>query len=107
MTLPKHTDDDLPGDQNELDDEIPSLDIVNPLDALLYPYRPVTKEIDSDIQFTTAQIIQAIELHYGITQGDDDYRHIDGKLVVDEMIKRGFKMVNTGGLNLQWILKNK
>lgn len=92
---------DVPSDK-----ELKHFEFVKVLDDLLLPYKPVGLEKDSDIQWTTNEIIQAIEMHYGAPQGDPGSIAIDGIKLVDELKKRGFIAVNTGGLQLQWLMKN-
>lgn len=104
MTTQKNHDieDDDPNDQP---DEIP---ITDALTQLLDPYEPVKLEKEADKQFTTKEIIAALEMHYGVPQGDTDFTTLNaGKLIVDELNRRGFIYVNTGDLQLQWLMKKK
>lgn len=77
------------------------------LRKLLSIYEPVETEIESDKQFTTAEIIQAVELHYNISQGDPEVKGIDGSKLVDYLTALGFICINTGGLMIQWLMKKK
>lgn len=82
-------------------------DFIHSLNDLLDPYEPVFTERESDIQWTTNEIIQSIEMHYGMPQGDAEKIGIDGKKLVDELTRLGFKASNTGGLQLQWLMRKK
>lgn len=81
--------------------------LMKSLDSLLAPYDPVKNERDSDVQWSTNEIISALEMHYGYSQGDGDENVIDGKELVEALTEKGFFAVNTGGLNLQWLMKKK
>lgn len=74
---------------------------------LLKPYQPVDNERDSDLQYSTNELIQALEQHYGVPQGDPDVTGIDTEKLVDYMKALGYVCVNTGGLQLQWLLRKK
>ncbi len=74
---------------------------------LLQPYEAVDYEKDSDVQYSTPELIQALEEHLGIMQGDSDIPGIDAADLVNYMLDLGFKRVNTGGLTLEWLLKKK
>jgi len=78
------------------------------LDTLLEPYEPAQSEKESDVQWTTNEILQSLETHYGVPQGDaENFSMIEGKELVTELKKRGFVAVNTGDLQLQWLMKKK
>lgn len=84
-----------------------ALEFYESLVTLLEIYEPAETELDSDKQYTTAEIIQAVELHYNVPQGDLESRGIDGQALVDYLKSLGFKYKNTGGLMLQWLMKRK
>ena len=87
--------------------EQPTLDFTHALDAMLELYQPANFAGEADKHFTTPEIIQAIETHYGIPQGDPELSLVNGYWLVEELSRRGYKYVNTGGLQLSWILKKK
>lgn len=77
------------------------------LRIMMAPYEPVDKEGDSDKQFSTAEIISALEQHYGIPQGNTDFSLITGDKIVEFMTKLEFICINCGVLELKWIMKRK
>ena len=77
------------------------------LRKLLAPYEPATDMKEADKLFTTNEIISALELHYGIPQGDPERGGIDGGKLVEWMTKLGYTCGNIGDLQLQWLLKKK
>ena len=77
------------------------------LTELLKPFSPAEDQTESEKDFTTGELINAIEMHLGIPQGDPDRPCIDGALVVDYMKSLGYKCVNTGDLQLQWLVKKR
>jgi hypothetical protein len=87
--------------------EPPSIDFYESLMQLLAIYEPADTEEKSDKQFTTPEIVQALEQHYNVPQGDADVTGIDGEQLVDYLEALGYKFVNTGGLSLQWLMKKK
>ncbi len=74
---------------------------------LLEPYEPANTLKESTDQFSTAEIMSALERHYGVPQGDPDHTAIDGKAIVDYLKENGWKCLNTGGLQLEWIMVKK
>jgi hypothetical protein len=84
-----------------------AIDFYDALRLILKPYVPVEQEEDSDLQYTTNELIQAVETHYAIPQGDPGLLGIDGEKLVEYMITLGFHCANTGGLQLQWLLKKR
>ncbi len=98
--------DDLQGNPKE------ELTLYDKLDdavrTLLAPYEPADSEGDCDKRFSTNDIIAAIEMHYGIPQGSTDFVNlIAGPKIVEILTALGFKYVNTGGLQLEWVFKLK
>jgi hypothetical protein len=93
------------------DDEIPEIpedlqpDFYDTLRLLLKPYQPADTIEESNKQFSTMEIIQALELHYGIPQGNPNARGVPGEKVVEFMTEMGYKCINTGTLQLEWLLK--
>jgi hypothetical protein len=77
------------------------------LAKLLMPYQPANTEKEADYTFTTNELIQALEMHYAVPQGDADLAVISGTDLVNELYKFGYKAVNTGGLQLEWLMKKK
>lgn len=78
------------------------------IDILLSPYEPAYDEKDADTHFTTAEIIGAVERHYGVPQGSTDFHTGNAGLkVVQKLQQMGFKFINTGGLKLQWIMRRR
>ncbi len=97
-------------EDNEKPEQIdPQEQILNDaIDILLLPYEPVDHEIDADTHFTTAEIIGAVERHYGVPQGSTDFHTMDAGLkVVQKLQQMGYKFINTGGLQLQWIMARR
>jgi hypothetical protein len=88
-------------------DEPAAIEFYESLIDLLQPYEPADTEAESDKQFTTAEIVQAIEIHYNIPQGDAKALGIDKEKLVDYLKALGYKSVNTGGLTLQWVMKKR
>lgn len=79
------------------------------LDVMLMPYEP-SQDVAGAKLFSTNDIIQALELHYGVPQGDTNfYSLVPGQKIVERMKELGFSYANTGGLRLEWVLmpKNK
>lgn len=75
---------------------------------LLEPYEAVTDRKDADKLFTTNEIIQALETHYGWPQGDSSFITPNaGKIVMDKLKSLGFTYINTGDLQLQWMMKKR
>ena len=75
---------------------------------LMAPYVPAQTEMDADKTFTTNEIIAALEMHYGVPQGDVSYVTNDaGVRVIKKLTEMGFRYANTGDLQLQWLLKKK
>lgn len=88
-------------------DAVKPIEFYESLIELLRPYEPVDNELDSDLQYSSLEIVQAIEQHFGIPQGDPDVTGIDKEQLVDYMKALGYRCVNTGGLQLQWLLKKR
>jgi hypothetical protein len=107
MTLRKMPTDDL------REEEIPDIpeddrfEFYDTLRLLLNPYQPADSIEESNKQFSTMEIIQALELHYGIPQGNPNAFGIPGEKVVEHMQEMGYKCINTGNLQLEWLLKKK
>ena len=100
------TDKNLPEDDDNPQDDFP--DISDVVVVLLEPYIPAKSEKESDIQFSTNEIIAALELHYGVPQGNPDYYTKNaGVIVVSKLKEMGFIFINTGGLQLQWLMKKR
>lgn len=86
---------------------VEDIDFYDSLRRLLLPYQPVDNEADSDVQYSTNELIQAIEVHYAIPQGDKESAGIDGEKLVEYMITLGYECKNTGGLQLQWLMRKR
>lgn len=106
-----HYEWDVPPLKKESDDNDPILTdekIADAIDILLAPYLPAESELLSDKLFSTNEIIAAIEMHYGVPQGDPSFNTPDaGMRVVKKLNDLGFTYVNRGGLQLEWIMKKK
>lgn len=89
-----------PGDKNPLE-------FYDALRILLAIYEPAENELQSDKQFTTAEIVKALEEHYLVPQGEANDTQIDGEAIVDYLYALGYRYINTGGLMLQWLMKKK
>lgn len=94
-------------DTNELT-PVQDLPWYETLRVFLEPYQPAYDFSDSTKQFSSREIIQAIESHHGVPQG------IVGKETVDwispedfvmAMRKLGFREANITGNELEWIMK--
>lgn len=85
----------------------PAIEFYESLLKLLAPYQPAENESESDKQFTTTDIVHAVELHFNIPQGDPEARGIDSGKLVGYLESMGYKAVNTGGLTLQWLMKKR
>jgi len=70
--------------------------LLQSLDNLLAPYTPTAEERDSDIQWSTNEIIAALETHYGLPQGDPQASIIQAQRLVEMMTERGFIAVILG-----------
>lgn len=87
--------------------ELPYYDTLR---TVLEPFTAVSSEADADRTFLSAEIIKAIEEHHGVPQGAQQGKAVDWVKPEDfvrAMTYLGFKAVNTGGLGLQWLMKNK
>lgn len=97
-------------EDNEMQEQIdPQETALNDaIDILLMPYMPVEDEKDADTHFSTAEIIGAVERHYGVPQGSTDFHTGNAGLkVVEKLQQMGYKFINTGGLQLQWIMARR
>ncbi len=87
----------------------PEINWQDDLKQLLAPYQPAQASNASNY-FTTAEIVQALEEHYGVPQGivgKEIVTLIPGSEVVEQMRALGYTAANTGGLHFQWLLKKK
>lgn len=75
------------------------------LRELLEPYVPAKTITESTHQFSTNELLQALEMHYGLAQGDVDSFGIGGEALVDYLKANGWVAKNTGGLQLEWLMK--
>lgn len=101
----RKTDDD---DIDEKDEPNPYEKLQDAVAILMAPYDPVEDIKESDTFYSTNEIIQAIEEHYGVPQGDASFTTPDaGYRVVTKMIELGFKYINSGKLQLTWIMRKK
>lgn len=96
-----------PSNDQEHDDNSPDLiPIEDALTTLLSPYLPAEDMRTADKLFTTNELIQALELHYGVPQGSTDYFTGNaGIRIVKQLQHMGFRCANTGDLQLQWLMK--
>jgi hypothetical protein len=98
-------------DHDQEDDEAPvpgEIPIEDALSILLDPYVPAMDRTEADAYYTTSEIIKSLEEHYSVPQGSGDFVTITaGAKVVEELKRRGFKYVNTGGLQLEWMMKRR
>jgi hypothetical protein len=93
------------GDDGQLHDQTPWYDALR---RLLSSYEPAAERSEATDFFTTNEIVSAIEEHYGILKGISDAGPwVDGQQLLDEMQALGFRAENTGGLQMQWLLKRK
>lgn len=90
---------------------VPDLPYYETLKAILEPYRPADDEATADKTFTSAEIIQAIEVHHGVPQGPvakgDVTQWVEPEDFTRAMKYCGYKAVNVGGLGLVWVMKRK
>lgn len=92
--------------QQEEDGLMPGME--DAIDILMKAYEPVTDPKEAEIYFSTNEIIQAIEEHYGLPQGDPAFHQpIAGTKVVQKLGRLGFVYINPGRLQLQWIMKKR
>lgn len=91
------------------EDEAPEqLEWYDALRKLLAPYEPAATAAEADKLYSTPEIRQALESHYGIMQGGaKPYNFIDGIELVEQIEALGFKFENTGELQFHWLMKNK
>jgi hypothetical protein len=90
------------------EEEIPQqINFNNTLAVLLSPYEPALNELESDELLSTMQIMSSLERHYGICQGDPDISAISGPKLVDALLDLGYKVCNSGGTELSWMVKKK
>jgi hypothetical protein len=68
---------------------------------------PAANELEADELLSTMEIISSLERHYGICQGDPDNVAISGKALVNSLLKLGYRVCNTGSLQLNWMMKKK
>jgi hypothetical protein len=84
------------------------LAVYDTLRVLLQPYQSTTKESESDKHFSTQEIINALEQHYGVLQGDPECGGIvNGEKIIEWMTKLGYTYANIGDLQLVWLMKKK
>jgi hypothetical protein len=96
------------GEKESDPEEIPQeINFHNTLSVLLSPYEPAVNELEADELWSTMQIISSLEKHYGICQGDPDIAAISGPKLVDALLALGYKVCNSGGTELSWMVKNK
>lgn len=88
-------------------DDVKEIEFKDTLRHMLRIYQPVEDERDSDYQFTTQELVKAIEIHFGIPQGEETTPRFDAQDLVDYMYELGYTCVNTGGLQMQWLMKKK
>jgi hypothetical protein len=102
MATPKS--DELP----EEEDPVSSPPIEEAVEILLAPYLPCSDYKDCDKKFSTNEIISALEIHYGVPQGNLDFHTPDAGLRVIAKLKMlGYQYINAGELNLMWMFKRK
>jgi hypothetical protein len=80
------------------------------LRTVLEPYTPAADEASADRTFTSTEIIKAIEEHHGVPQGlqkGEAQAWVQPEDFVRAMQYQGYRAVNTGGMQLEWLLKNK
>lgn len=86
----------------------PELHVEDAVAILLKPYVPCDDPAEATKTFTTSEIMQALELHYAVPQGTTDFFNpADGFRVVKKLEELGFKYANTGGLQLEWLMKER
>jgi hypothetical protein len=98
------------GGQESKEIPVKELPYYETLRIILEPYRPCNTETDSDVQFSSSEIITQIEQHHGVPQGivgKEIHQWVLPEDFVRAMRYLGFKEVNSGGLQLQWIMKYK
>jgi hypothetical protein len=104
--------DDLDQEPPEEKKPIPVKDLewYETIRVLLEPYSPAFSEKESTIAYTSAELIQAIEEHHGIPQGPvckTIHIYVQESDFLRAMKYLGFRQTNTGGLQLQWLMKPK
>lgn len=78
--------------------------------VILEPYQPATSEADADERFSSTEIIQSIEQHHGVPQGPigkEIHIMVSWEDFVAVMRRLGYRETNSGGVQLQWLLKKK
>jgi hypothetical protein len=104
---------DMDDDDSFPEEPVPVIELpyYETLREILEPYRAVNSEDQADKLFTSAEIIRAIEEHHGVPQGPMGKCGIKEWVMPDDFARAmkhlGFRAVNTGGLQLQWLLKRK
>ena len=95
--------------QNE-ETPVKDLPYYNTLREALLPYQPAKDKSDATEFFSSAEIIASIEQHHGVPQGPvgkEIERWIMPGDFVRAMEQLGFRAINTGGLQLTWLMKKK
>jgi len=80
------------------------------LRIILENYQPATSDADADERFSSTEIIKSIEEHHGVPQGvvgKEIHILVSWEEFVAVMRRLGYREVNTGGVQLHWLLKKK
>lgn len=81
------------------------------LRTVLEPYTAANDDASADRTFSSAEIIKAIEEHHGVPQGMNGKRGAEKWVMPEDFVRAmkylGYKAVNMGGLQLEWLMKAK
>jgi hypothetical protein len=95
-------------DKSELT-PVPDLPWYESLRLFLEPYEPSSREM-SDKQFSSTEIIRAIEAHHGVPQGivgKEIYVWMSPEDFVRAMRYLGYREENVSGTELEWLMRKK
>lgn len=107
--FPKFDDDD---DDSYPKEPTPVIELpyYETLRTFLEPYKPAADEASSSRTFTSSEIIKAIEEHHGVPQGMNGKKGVEKWVQPEDFVRAmtylGYKAVNVGGAQLEWLLKN-
>ncbi len=104
------TRNDSPQNDPPRQTPVPDLPWFETLRTVLEPYQPAENVAEADQHFSSSEIIQSIERHHGVPQGPagkDIALWVAPADFVRAMKHLGFQEQNTGGLQLQWLMKKK
>lgn len=89
---------------------VPDLPWYNTIRSILEPYTAAADAQQSTEQFSSAELIAAIEQHHGVPQGPQQgmaQQWVSPDDFVRAMHYLGYREANYGGAQLLWLMKKK